>query len=69
MKKLTSIKDLDVIIRNALIFHSQIDGAFVRNALSEYGADLDKSDGDSIFESLLPADTCILFEIQSADSD
>ena len=69
MKKLTSIKDLDVIIRNALIFHSQIDGAFVRNALSEYGADLDKSDGDSIFESLLPSDTCILFEIQSADSD
>ena len=52
MKKLTSIKDLDVIIRNALIFHSQIDGAFVRNALSEYGADLDKSAGDSIFKSM-----------------
>lgn len=57
--------EIDRLIRAELITQSELDGNFVRNALSEYGTDLDKNRIDLVFESLEVSDCCILFETQS----
>lgn len=55
--------------RNLLISTSQLDGQFVRNALSKFGTSLDKSNLDDIFNSISTNDSLLLFEIMSDDSD
>ena len=68
INSIPNTKEIDKIIRNELITQSELDGKFVRNALSEYGTDLDKNRLDSVFESIESTDCCILFETQSGNN-
>lgn len=68
INSIPNTKEIDKIIRNELITQSELDGKFVRNALSEYGIDLDKNRLDSVFESIESTDCCILFETQSGNN-
>lgn len=62
---ISTVDELTASFRSLLVEVSQLDGKFVRNALSEYGTSLDKKTDKSIFESISNSDLLILFEINS----
>lgn len=66
---LTSIDDINVVIRRFLIQQSEINEAFVRDAKTLFGPSLDKTDDNVIFESIEHEDVMILFELHSRQSE
>ena len=67
MIKIVDINSIDALIRAQLIAQSELNQQYVRNAISEYGVDLDKDYTSSVFYSLDSSNTCILFEIHTND--
>lgn len=64
---ITSINELNKLIRNVLIEQSTISPEFVRSVHTEYGADLDKKNG-SVFTTLTQNDEAILFDLETNDT-
>lgn len=60
MKKI-DFNEIDVVIRAQLILQSTLDGKYVKNLASRYGANFDKNVDDSIFESISPSEAVIFF--------
>lgn len=64
-----NINELNKYLRNMLITQSEVDPNKILNALSMYGAELDKFLEDSIYISVDQLDSVILFELINRDSD
>lgn len=62
-------KEITTILRKILISQSELNPNFVRDAESEYGTDLDKDYENSIFNSIEPYNTLILFELRDRNND
>lgn len=69
IKALTSISDLNKLIRSTLMTQAELEGNFVRNASTNFGAYLDKSIDENIFSSIEKTDAMLLFDIKYRDSD
>lgn len=67
MTYITSVNELNKLIRNVLIEQSGLNSEFVRSVHTEYGADLDKKNG-SIFTTLTQNDEVILFDLETNDT-
>lgn len=68
MTTITSIKELEKIVRKYLISQSELKGKFVRNALSTYGETLDKLLYKQTFDTITPCDELMLFELKTHKS-
>lgn len=68
MAEITSIKEIEKIMRAAIIENSGVDGNYVRNLITEFSADLDKDYTGSIFNSLSSNNVAILFELVPDDN-
>ena len=67
MTYITSVNELNKLIRNVLIEQSGLSPVFVRSVHTEFGTDLDKKNG-SIFTSLTQDDEVILFDLETNDT-
>lgn len=66
---INNINEIEAIIRNELITQSELDSKFVKNSLSLYGSQLNNTNDNSIFTTLEPDQSLILFELYAIDSD
>lgn len=66
---ITSIENLEKIIRSLLIEQSQLEDEFVRNSLTLYGAMLDQETSSNIFETITPEQNVVLFELINRQND
>lgn len=62
---MTDINTINSILRSQIIAQTGVNGQFVRDATTEYGAYLDKNVSGSVFETIAPTNTLILFELQT----
>lgn len=69
MIAITDINELNRIFRKELILQSEVDGEFVRNALSVDGQTLERLMYGDTSESICRCDSVILFELTTRDSD
>ena len=65
MAEIKEVKEIERIMRLALIENSNVDGNYVRNLITEFSADLDKTYTNSIFDGLSSDNVAILFELLS----
>lgn len=65
---ISTIKQVKKLIRAQLIAQSGVNGQFVRDATTEYGAMLDKAGENSVFTSIVPTDIVILFDIEARNA-
>ena len=65
MAEIKEVKEIERIMRLALIENSGVDGNYVRNLITEFSADLDKTYTNSIFNGLSSDNVAILFELLS----
>ena len=65
MINISSIKNIEKILRNELIKQLGLDGKYVLNSLSTHGEDLDKLLEKSIYDSYETSDSVCLFELRS----
>lgn len=65
MAEIKEVKEIERIMRLALIENSNVDGNYVRNLITEFSADLDKTYTNSIFNGLFSDNVAILFELLS----
>lgn len=69
MTNMTSVKELNKIIRNHLIEQSELNQKNVLNAISNYGETLDKLIENQVFGSYQKTDVVLLFQLNSRDND
>ena len=62
---MTDINDINSILRSKIIAQTGLNGQMVRDATTEYGAYLDRNTSGSVFETITPTNTLILFELQA----
>ena len=65
---MTDIESINTILRAQLIAQSGISAELIRDATTEYGSFLDMNSSGSIFESLTPTNTALLFELKTRES-
>lgn len=65
MRALSSVKELNKILREVLVSQSQLSQSKVLNALSIHGEDLDELFEEQIYTSIERYEVMILFELQS----
>lgn len=63
-----NVEQIKKIIRQTLIFQSQLPEKFVRSSHSLYGTDLDKNVDYDIFNTISSSDLLVLFELMTADA-
>ncbi len=68
MAEIKSTREIEKILRNAIIENSGVDSNFVRNVITEFSVDLDKDYNSSIFTGLSEEDAVILFELVPDDN-
>ena len=69
MANITSVREIEKILRAAIIENSAVDENFVRNVITEFSVDLDKDYTSSIFKGLSEEDAVILFELVPDDNN
>lgn len=69
MNIITDINELNRLIRNQLMTQSELPSDRVRNALSTYGATLDKLLTKQEFDTICPCDELMLFELRTREND
>lgn len=69
MTTIKDINELNKIIRTQLVLQSEISSENVRNALTTYGATLDKLLRKDEFESICECDELMLFELRTREND
>lgn len=69
MIAIKDINELNKIIREQLIIQSELDSNRVRNALTTYGATLDKLLHEDKYESICKCDELMLFELRTREND
>lgn len=69
MIAIKDINELNKIIREQLIIQSELDSNRVRNALTTYGATLDKLLLKEEYESICKCDDLMLFELRTREND
>lgn len=69
MSSIKNTKEIERIMRNALIENSGVNENYIRNILTEFSVDLDKDYTTSIFTSLSEEDAAILFELTPDENE
>lgn len=69
MAEIKDTREIEKILRTAIIENSGIDGNYVRNVMSEFSADLDEDYNSSIFKGLDENNVVVLFELVPDDND
>lgn len=68
MKSINDINYIEIALRKILIEQSEVDGEFVRNALSVFGTTTDYAVGEDIFNSISHQHALIIFELQLSNT-
>lgn len=68
MTHVSSVKELNKIVRKHLIAQSELPSTKVLSALSIYGDDLDKMIDEHVYEAIDQTDAMLLFELNARDS-
>ena len=69
IKAFENVKELNRELRLLLIAQSEIDGQYVRNALSTFGETLDKLLFKQTYDTITPCDQLMLFELRSRQNN
>lgn len=69
MNTIANIDELNKLIRNQLIIQAELPSNRVRNALTTYGAMLDKLLTKQEFDSVCPCEELMLFELKTREND
>jgi hypothetical protein len=68
MTTLSNIKDIEKIVRKHLISESEMPANMIRNALTTYGAALDKWLEEQQYNTVCECDSIMLFELRTRDN-
>lgn len=69
MNTIADINELNKLVRNQLITQAELPSDRVRNALTTYGATLDKLLMKQEFDSVCPCEELMLFELRTCEND
>ena len=69
MNTIADINELNKLVRNQLITQAELPSDRVRNALTTYGATLDKLLTKQEFDSVCPCEELMLFELRTREND
>lgn len=69
MNTIADINELNKLVRNQLIIQAELPSDRVRNALTTYGATLDKLLTNQEFDSVCPCEELMLFELKTREND
>lgn len=66
---ITNSDDIIILLRKEIMNQLSLDGKYVVNALSVYGPDMNVGQTNTVFNSVKPTDTFIIFELEEENGN